>query len=196
MHADHVIIAAPIEHTGIDFTNFDDPVTQPARQWDPLYRYIVTAEGVNMDYFTTDPDYDVPGFIAGVPGKSDGFVLCNLEATVNDTMYYSLYTTRDIINDLQDILFNPSIKFTHYWPDGFNLLSPRDVDVAPYQDVVLSPRLYNIGVMSDVMDQMEGSIIAARNAALLIRKDIQSAVLDGKFTKMFGLVSNITEDWK
>ncbi|XP_070577562.1 prenylcysteine oxidase 1-like [Ptychodera flava] len=170
MYADYVVIAAPLEATDINFQNFDPPVSQPSRNWYASYVYVVAAEGYNKEYFTNDPGRDVPGFVVGTPGESSGLVFITSK-NVADLIYYTVTTTRNFTVDIEDMFINPSIRFEHHWKFGHPVLEPQSAGGASYQDVVLSPGLYNIGVMNDVMSQMEGSVIAARNAALLIKQE-------------------------
>ncbi|XP_070577563.1 prenylcysteine oxidase 1-like [Ptychodera flava] len=174
MYADYVVIAAPLEATEINFQNFDPPVSKPARDWYAAYSYIVTAEGYNMEYFTEDPDRNVSGFIIGIPGKASGLASIT-SISMGDLIYYKVTTTRNFTVDIEDMFINPSVRAEHHWDFGHPVLEPHTAGGATYQDVVLSPGLYNIGVMNDVMSQMEGSVIAARNAALLIGKESLNA---------------------
>ncbi|XP_070577561.1 uncharacterized protein [Ptychodera flava] len=174
MYADYVVIAAPLEATDIDFQSFDPPVSQPARDWYASYVYVVAAEGYNKEYFTKDPDRDVPSFVVGTPGKASGLISITSK-NMTDLIYYSVTTTSNLTADIEDMFINPSVRFEYHWNFGHPILEPHPAGGASYQDVILSPGLYNIGAMNDILTQMEGSVIAARNAALLIRQESLSA---------------------
>ncbi|XP_070577560.1 prenylcysteine oxidase 1-like [Ptychodera flava] len=168
MYADYVVIAAPLEATDINFQKFDPPVRQPARDWHAAYIYVVAAEGYKREYFTKDSSRNVPGFVLGVPGRANGLRYITSKSVRNFT-YYTVRATRNFTDDIKDMFINPSVRYEQHWAFGHPVFEPHLAGGATYQDVVLSPGLYNLGVMNDVMSQMEGSIIAARNAALSVR---------------------------
>ncbi|XP_078000779.1 prenylcysteine oxidase 1-like [Glandiceps talaboti] len=173
-HADYVVIAAPMEKAGIKFINFESVIEQHGREWIPGYVYVITADRVNPQYFNADEDWAEPYVIMSTPSvtRTDGYIYHVLSKDTGETKYYTVVAASDITSKLPEIFINPTVKFMHHWEYAHPLLPPHTTEVNPYQKVVLAPGLYNLGVMYDIMDQMEGSVIAARNAALLIKEDV------------------------
>nr|XP_006824852.1 PREDICTED: uncharacterized protein LOC102805603 [Saccoglossus kowalevskii] len=168
IHSDYVVIAAPLEKTGIHFENFELPIDPPARQWHESYSYIIIADGMNPNFFNVSAEWDEPNFVTGSPSFPEvgEFLYCYLSAIINGSKYYSLATGYDVTEQLDLLLINPKLKFVHHWEYSHAVLKPQNPD--QYQEILLAPSLYNIGAVEGLMSQMEGSIILARDIALLI----------------------------
>eukprot|EP00038_Savillea_parva_P011123 m.195252 g.195252 ORF g.195252 m.195252 type:complete len:526 (-) comp19437_c0_seq1:52-1629(-) len=174
---DALVIACPIEFTNVTFP----PSTQRPvpRSFQHIFVTIVRAQGVNPTYF---------GLPEGTPIPYDNilttrtastvfhtpFVVVEQEATLSDgTSLWKLFSNTDVQSHLMHIFLglstDPADTVVQVWPYTFPELVPIDNHTTTqYQPLTLDDNLYYVNTMESVASAMEGSIISARNIALIL----------------------------
>ena len=173
-HTDRIILACPFEFLDVRFVNisFKQPIVpRPFVHW---YVTIVRAVGVDPTYFGLPSGAKVAENIltdknataAGTP-----FSVLQLEASFSPTdNLYKLFSNDDLAGVIPRLFLNVSQVVTQVWPFTFPELQPKPIASDAYQPIVLTDGLFYLNTLESVASAMEGSVIAARNVALLLRQ--------------------------
>jgi prenylcysteine oxidase / farnesylcysteine lyase len=184
--ADKVVLACPIEFADIRFDNITLPPMQ-AREFEHWYVTVVRAAAVDPAYFGLPPTATVPENVltkagcASASGSPCPFNVIQLEVSLaQGDNVYKLFSNTDVQADLDHIFQGVSHVHVQHWPFTFPKLKPVAVPsaagsaaVSGYQPIVLHDEgsgggILYLNTMESVASAMEGSVIAGRNAAMLI----------------------------
>jgi len=175
-YADVVILACPMEHARI---SFQPAVKLQQREWRHWYVTVTRARGLNPVFFNATRDeveqYDniltTDNSSSTIP-----FNVLQLVAELGDgTSLWKFFSNQDISTQLPSVFegwsSHPADTVVEHWPYTFPVLRPvAKGGSEKYQPIVLGPRLIYLNSMESVASAMEGSIIAARNAVLLLSR--------------------------
>lgn len=175
---DSVLIAAPLEVTGIQFPQMKLPAGASIdRQFKPWHVTIVEADRLNASQFSM-PDNDstlVPEIIlTSAHGSTEKTPWVCIQPVgkhgkngTDDKDVYMVYSDDDIRERLHGELFEGVRNvYYQYWPYTFGQLKPFSYS-ANVQPIVLAPGLYNLNAMESLGSAMEISCIGAHNGARL-----------------------------
>jgi len=168
VHAsDYVVLAAPIEKTGINFqnVNFTAPIVD--REFVHCYVTHVQALGLDPLYFGLDEGTEVPDSILTTPDSQLPFTIIGIEdpsLTVEGAKIYKIFSNSDITPVLEDIFIDVTDSHVHLWEYTF----PNLIPTTEYQPIELASNLLYLNTMESTVTAMEGSVIAGRNAAQLL----------------------------
>jgi len=178
--ADKVVLACPIEFADIHFDNITLPPMQ-AREFEHWYVTVVRAAAIDPAYFGLPPTATVPENVLTKEGCASPFNVIQLEvALAQGDNLYKLFSNTDVQADLDQIFLGVSHVQVQHWPFTFPKLKPVAVPSAAgsaaasgYQPIVLHDEgsgggILYLNTMESVASAMEGSVIAGRNAAMLI----------------------------
>jgi len=181
---DAVVIAAPLERTGITLVNVSAPagaaIDRGFTQW---HVTLVQAADLNVDQFRP-----AKGWACG----GDCYVLTTASGTTAATPYVCLqplgkhgqgtgrvflvYSDGPIDAATRARLFvNATDQLEQHWPYTFAQLAPITDAPAQTQPVVLADGLYNANALEQIASAMEISAIGGRNAALLVARQAARA---------------------
>ncbi len=183
---DAVVIASPLEVTGIEFENIRlAKGTSINRNYFDWYVTVVEASSINMNQFKPyifPAGKQVPNLIvttSNVTGNS-GFVcmqpLGRHAKTPAPANIWMVYSDVSIKSNIEKFFINPNTEtvYEHYWPYTFphlNVISDKNANVQP---LILNEAdgggLYNANVMEFVATAMEISSIGGRNVGKLIQQ--------------------------
>ena len=177
-HFDAVVIACPLEFTNISFTGIPSVANITRRPFRSWYVTIVAAERLNPTYFGLDVNASVPDVIFTSSGASRNTnwsaiqVLAKAQLPEWNTTQniYKIFANSNVTSSIPFLFINPVYDYTHHWPFTFPELIPIDnsSNLARFQPIILAPALYYLNSMESVASAMEGSVIAGRNAAMLV----------------------------
>jgi len=171
---DKVVLAAPFEFLNISFHGVKLPPIQD-RDFQHWYVTMVVASGLSPTYFGLTEGKEVPDDILTYGNSTAPFVTISFQAhTSAGNKVYKIFSNVDVSADLEQIFLDKKNHYVHYWPYTFPILAPvkpaTDNNNLSYQPIVLDSNLYYINTMESVASAMEGSVIGARNVALLMSK--------------------------
>ena len=195
---DAVVIATPLEHAhNLTLPPAATALIQPRdfRHW---YVTVVRSTGGGLDprFFNASSIDSLPfDNILVEAGADVPFNVVQLEATLPDnSTLWKLFSNGPLDDAFLQTLFrglssDPADTVRQHWPFTFPALKPVS-PVSPsgtaaaggaaggaaavgssgdtYQPIVLAPGLYYVNAIESVASAMEGSILAARNIALLL----------------------------
>jgi prenylcysteine oxidase / farnesylcysteine lyase len=184
---DAVLIAAPLETTGIAFSGMIlPPGATLDRHFYPWFVTVVEAARINasqfLPYYVNSEGKELPKvFLTSANGSSSNpktpwTVIQPLGKhgkgkgePKNVWLVYSDYDLRGKEpNTLIDGLFE-EVKtiYVQHWPYTFAHLKPLEGTAGEMQPIILRPGLYNLNAIESIASAMEVSCIAARNVARL-----------------------------
>eukprot|EP00927_Polykrikos_kofoidii_P051240 TRINITY_DN45028_c0_g1_i1.p1 TRINITY_DN45028_c0_g1~~TRINITY_DN45028_c0_g1_i1.p1 ORF type:complete len:224 (-),score=32.62 TRINITY_DN45028_c0_g1_i1:12-683(-) len=172
--ADYVILACPVEHSDIAFT---PAISAPPRQWRHWYVTVTRAHGLNPEFFGFRRGESVPYINVLTTENSSATIPFNVlqqEALLADgTSLWKFFSNEDLTSVLPDIFEglsqDPADTVVQHWPYTFPVLKPVAIGGSSlYQPISLMPGMLHLNTLESVASAMEGSVIAARNAALLL----------------------------
>jgi len=172
-HTDKVVLASPIEFLDIEFVNLTLAPVQP-RKFEHWFVTVVQAAGVNPVYFGQAPGTVLAQNIltnrdataAGTP-----FNVLQLDAILGPGRnVYKLFSNTELGEVVPMLFLNVTRVFTQVWPYTFPQLKPLN-STGSYQPIMLSEGILYLNTMESVASAMEGSVIAGRNVAQLLRLD-------------------------
>eukprot|EP00164_Ancoracysta_twista_P010040 GFYU01015016.1.p1 GENE.GFYU01015016.1~~GFYU01015016.1.p1 ORF type:complete len:514 (+),score=120.04 GFYU01015016.1:24-1565(+) len=163
---DVVVVATPLE-----FSDLQSKFPQVAlRDFVHIYVTFVEADDINLSYFdpSTTPSSTSPDDILTTESSGNLFTELSYRGqSKSGKRVYKMFTNEDITGRLSELFVNHSNPYVHHWPHTFPNLNPSAQ--SSYQDVHLdSHRMFYINGMESVASAMEGSVIGARNIALLV----------------------------
>lgn len=185
---DAVLIAAPLETTGIEFSGFPmPPGANLNRQFYPWYVTVVEAARINasqfLPYYVNSEGNQLPRvFLTSANGSSTN---PKTPWTVIQPLgkhgkggkgepknVWLVYSDHDLSgkkpNTLVDGLFEEvKTVYVQHWPYTFAHLKPLTGEPGELQPIVLHNGLYNLNAIESIASAMEVSCIAARNGARL-----------------------------
>ncbi|XP_070578231.1 uncharacterized protein [Ptychodera flava] len=167
VHADAVVIAAPLEWTGIEFINFKPTTRQPIRNWVNWFVTIVAATRVNPRHFGQNESWTEPEFILTTSNASTPWVSIQYLDTAGMVNIYKIFSDVNMTTFLDEIFIGVVQVYDHFWPYTFPVMGPLTKD-SQYQSIKLANGLYNINTMESVVSAMEGSVISGRNVAKMV----------------------------
>mmetsp|Transcript_35058 Transcript_35058/g.88210 ORF Transcript_35058/g.88210 Transcript_35058/m.88210 type:complete len:455 (+) Transcript_35058:117-1481(+) len=156
---DVVVIAAPLEHTDIQWEGVQPQVSpRPYKHWFVTHveahglsaRYFNTTGDAPDDIFTTQDNADVPFNVISFRDMSS-----------SGNKIYKIFSNGDVSTVLADIFEGVVDHHVQHWPYTFPDLAPTRA----YQPLRLSDNLYYVNAMESVVTAMEGSAISSRNIA-------------------------------
>ena len=169
---DGVVLACPIEFSDIEFVNIPEAIAVLKRKFRHWYVTVVRAASVSRAYFNVSDDYQLPDSILTTVSSAQHtpFNVVQLEANLgtNDNLF-KIFSNGDVQNVLAEIFVNVSSVTTQFWPYTFPELVPVS-SLGQYQPIQLSEGMFYLNTMESVASAMEGSVIAGRNVAQLLKQ--------------------------
>ncbi|XP_072030757.1 uncharacterized protein [Amphiura filiformis] len=166
---DAVVIAAPLEWTGITFKNIqpDPSSSQPHRDWVFWYVHFVVAKSINNTYFHQPDQWSAPDNIFTTANVSLPWASIQLYQPLPNSNIYKLFCTQNLTTHMDEYFIGVRSVYTHHWVYTFPRLIPI-TDPEDFQDIQLHDGLFNINTIESIASAMEVPVINARNVAQLI----------------------------
>ena len=156
---DYVVVAAPVEMTGIPF-----PQLLP-RVFHHWWVTLVGAKGFNASYFGAG-ESEVPDSILTLANATVPWTTCAVIAKGNETKIYKCFSNADISALVETQLFEGVLEVhTHLFQHTFPQMVPG---TASFQPVVLDNGVIYTGALESVAVARECGIISGYNAARII----------------------------
>ena len=173
-----VVVAAPIEFTGIEWRGGIDIDPSTFRKFEDCYVTIVRAQHVNATFFgLAKASANVPFNIFTTQDAFDTmhvpFTVLQFEERLDNgyNLYKFFSVERIATSTIDDIFVSPTVVFEQHWNYTFPVLKVTDdANGGDFQSIVLSPGVFYLNTMESVASAMEGSVIAGRNVAELASK--------------------------
>lgn len=167
---DSVVLAAPIEFSSLQFVNITLPPITP-RTYSHWFVTHVAAKTINPTYFNLPPSSEAPSYVLTSDNSTAPFNSIQTEALGADgNVIFKIFGNVNLTSSTLERMFVKLATYhVQHWPYTFPDLSPVK-DSSQYQPVVLdeSGSLLYLSSMESVATAMEASVIAGRNAALLL----------------------------
>jgi prenylcysteine oxidase/farnesylcysteine lyase len=167
---DAVFIAAPLEQADIEFENLVIPDLEK-REFRKVYIKLIEGQ-LNPEYFGMTKVSEIPELLlttADFTGSFDN--LETLGKSQAGHFVYDLFSPRPIPEDLVKKMFRECvIEENFHWEYAHPVPQPATQDFQPF---LLAPRLFYINTMESVASTMETMTVAAKNAVLLLKKELE-----------------------
>lgn len=171
-----VVLAAPLEMAGL--ANVANETLPPHRFYHHWWVTLVAADGLNPAYFGLSNSSQVPDSILTTQSASltTPWTMCSVMAKgLGAAKIYKCFSNEDVSSEIPQLFLGVSETFVQYWPQTFPQLVPGVDSFQPIQLTSAAsgsiPVLY-LNTMESVAVAMEGSVIAGKNAAKLIKSRI------------------------
>jgi hypothetical protein len=91
------------------------------------------------------------------------------------TRVFKIVSNQNVTDILDDLFLevDKSSVLIQYWPYTFPVLHPTTT--GQFQPIQLAPNVWYLNTIESVASAMEGSIIAGRNVAMLIERELQGS---------------------
>ena len=155
----------------IKFKNFpkDPTSSQPHRSWTHWYVYHVTAASLNHTYFNQPSTWTPPSDVLTTKNASTPWAQIQLISIGADGLnIYKLFCFQNITTTMSQYFLGVKTVTVKHWKYTFPDLKPVQKD-SEFQAIVLDSNLYNINAMESVASAIEGSVISARNVAMMVK---------------------------
>ena len=150
----------------IKFNNFptDPTSSHPHRSWTYWYVHHVTAALLNHTYFNHPSTWTPPSDVLTTKNASTPWAQINY----NWLNIYKLFCFQNITTTMNQYFLGVKTVTVKHWKYTFPILKPVQND-SEFQAIVLDSNMYNINAMESVASAMEGSVIGARNVAMMVK---------------------------
>ena len=144
----------------------------PLRTYHHWWVTMVASSGFNASYFGLPATSTIADSLLTTQNSSSSWTTCAVLAKGNNaTKIFKCFSNRDISPELDQLFMGPGVDHvSQYWGHTFPNMVPG---VESFQPIELAPRIYYLNTMESVAVAMEGSVIAGRNVANLIKRDLK-----------------------
>lgn len=167
---DAVLIAAPLEQADIEFENLAIPDLEK-REFRKVFIKLIEGQ-LNPEYFGMTNVSEIPELLlttADFTGSFDN--LETLGKSEAGNFVYNLFSPRPIPEDLVEKMFRECIiEEDFHWDYAHPVPKPATQNFQPF---LLETRLFYINTVESVASTMETISVAAKNAVLLLKKELE-----------------------